>query len=121
MKEVYEKLHDLSEFVNPETFKSHEDLQSRLDKVLGNVSQASNKKLDPELQEEMDEEYEEVTSKKSSKVISRDDDDDDEDADDALNYFERLASMWWTTAKLKISRFYGTLIKKVKGSFDPFF
>lgn len=94
LKEVYEKLHDLSEFVNPETFKSHEDLQSRLDKVLGNVSQVSNKKLDPELQEELDEEYEEVTSKKSSKVISRDDDDDDdEDADDALNYFERLASM----------------------------
>ena len=38
--------------------------------------------------------YEEVTSKKSSKVISREDDDeDDEDADDALSYFERLASM----------------------------
>ncbi len=96
LKEVYEKLHDLSEFVNPDNFKSNDDLQSRLDKVLGNVSSVSSKKkLDPELESEMDEEYEELVSKKTSKATSTvvEEDDEDDDADSALDYFQKLASM----------------------------
>lgn len=92
LKEVYDKLHNITEFVNPDNFKSYEDLQARLDKVLGNSpSTSTRKKIDPELQEELDEEYEEA---KSSKSISKvDDEDDDEDADNALDYFSKLASM----------------------------
>lgn len=98
LQEVYNKLHNLTEFKDPEKFKSYEELQSRLDKVLGKMSSYS-KKLDPELQEEVDEDYEEISSTKSTKKSSlvnenRDDDEDeDEDANDALDYFSRLASM----------------------------
>lgn len=92
LKEVYEKLHNLDEFVNPENFKSYDELQSRLDKVLGKV-QTTSKKLDPELQEEVNEDYEEVISTKSTKKYSVTTEDEDEDADDALDYFSKLASM----------------------------
>jgi hypothetical protein len=96
LKEVYDKLHNISEFTSTDKFKSYDDLQSRLDKVLGNASSPQkSKKLDPELQEEMDEEYEEMKTSKSSKVVSSvtEDDDEDSDADDALDYFQKLASM----------------------------
>lgn len=96
LKEVYDKLHDITEFVNPDNFKSYEELQARLDKVLGNITTTSSrKKIDPELQEELDEEYEEVKASKSSKSVSKvvEDEDDDEDADSALDYFQKLASM----------------------------
>lgn len=98
LKEIYESLHNLNQFVDPEIFKSYQELQDRLDKVLGNTpSTQSRKKLDPELEEEMQEDYEQVsTSKKSSKSIitpDEDDDEDDEDADEALNYFKKLSEM----------------------------
>ncbi|MEN6551936.1 MAG: hypothetical protein ABFC34_03520, partial [Methanobacterium sp.] len=92
LKEVYEKLHNLNEFVDPEKFKSYEDLQARLDKVLGNAH-TERKKVDPELQEEIDEEYEEIKTSKSSKKSTLVEEDDDEDTDDALDYFSKLASM----------------------------
>ena len=94
LKEVYDKLHNVTEFVNPDNFKTYEDLQVRLDKVLGMVSsQTQNKKIDPELQEEMDEDYQEVSSKKSSKTISKVVDDEDDDEDNALDYFQKLSQM----------------------------
>jgi len=92
LREVYNKLHNLTEFVDPERFKSYEELQSRLDKVLGKMSSYS-KKMDPELQEEVDEDYEEISSTKSTKKSSLVNENEDEDADDALDYFSRLASM----------------------------
>jgi len=93
LKEIYDQLHDISEFVNPDNFKSNEDLQARLDKVLGNVlSTPSRKKVDPELQAEMDEEYEQIKSSKSSKSISKVVEDDDDEAD-ALDYFQKLSQM----------------------------
>ena len=92
LKEVYEKLHNLSEFVDPEKFKSYDDLQARLDKVLGNTP-TERRKVDPELQEEIDEDYAEVVSSKSSRKSSPIVDDDEEDADDALDYFQKLSQM----------------------------
>ena len=94
LKEIYNKLYNLNEFVDPEKFKTYEDLQVRLDKVLGMVSsQTQNKKVDPELQEEMDEDYQEVSSKKSSNTISKVDDEEDDDEDNALDYFQKLSQM----------------------------
>jgi hypothetical protein len=95
LKEIYDKLYNITEFVNPDNFKSYEDLQTRLDKVLGNVSAVSSrKKIDPELQDELNEEYEQAKSSKSFKPSSNttDDEDDDEEAD-ALDYFQKLSQM----------------------------
>lgn len=94
LKEIYEKLHDISEFVNPNNFKSNDELQARLDKVLGNLPSVSNKKkLDPEVQDEMDREYQEISSKSSKISSNMDEDDSDEDAENALDYFQRLSQM----------------------------
>jgi hypothetical protein len=93
LKEVYDKLHNLNEFVDPEKFKSYDELQARLDKVLGNVH-TERKKVDPELQEEIDDDYQEMVSSKSSKKSSIiEDDDDTTDEDDALDYFAKLSQM----------------------------
>lgn len=94
LKEIYDKLHNLSEFVDPDKFKTYEELQSRLDKVLGKISTTS-KKIDPELQEEVDEDYQEISSSNTQKTSSiiDENDSDDEDEDDALDYFSKLASM----------------------------
>jgi len=94
LKEIYEKLHDISEFVNPNNFKSNDELQARLDKVLGNLPSVSKKKkLDPEVQDEMDREYQEISSKSSKISSNMDEDDSDEDAENALDYFQRLSQM----------------------------
>lgn len=91
MKEVYDKLHNLNELIDPEKFKSYEDLQARLDRVLGNAP-TERRRVDPELQEEMDDDYREMTSTKSSKK-SIIDEDEDSDVDDALDYFQKLSQM----------------------------
>lgn len=95
LKNIYSQLHNLNEFVNPDGFKSFDDLQARLDKVLGNVQTNTQKrKLDPELQEEIEEDYQEITSTKSmTSSKTTDDDEDDEDIDETLDYFSKLANM----------------------------
>lgn len=96
LKKVYDKLHDLSEFVDPKNFKTYDELKSRLNIVLGNSSPASAKKLDPELDEEIQTDYQEISNKKSTKAFSKADvneDDPDEDAENALEYFAKLANM----------------------------
>lgn len=96
LKEVYSKLHNLSEFVDPKNFKSYDELKSRLDKVLGNSPSSSSKRIDPELQEEINNDYEEMdanksfTKKSSSKQVVED---EDEDEVDALDYFQKLSQM----------------------------
>jgi hypothetical protein len=97
LSEIYDKLHNLSEFVNPDNFKSYDDLQARLGRVLGNAPETfQSKARNSELQEEVDEDYQQMKESKSSAKSLRanvESDDDDEDVDEALNYFQKLSEM----------------------------
>jgi hypothetical protein len=97
LSEIYDKLHNLSEFVNPDNFKSYDDLQARLGRVLGNAPETfQSKARNSELQEEVDEDYQQMKESKSSAKSLRanvEPDDDDEDVDEALNYFQKLSEM----------------------------
>ena len=97
LSEIYDKLHNLSEFVNPDNFKSYDDLQARLGRVLGNAPETfQSKARNSELQEEVDEDYQQMKESKSSAKSLRANvelDDDDEDVDEALNYFQKLSEM----------------------------
>ncbi len=91
LEEIYNSLYDLTEFTNPKNFKSAQELQARLDIVNGKVSTRS---LDPELEEEVEEEYNNIQSKVSSTVNDDDDDEDEDDEDeDYLARFAKLAEM----------------------------
>jgi hypothetical protein len=89
-------MYNLNDFIDESKFKSYDELKNRLDLVLG-LRGDTRKKVDPEVEEEAENDYERlVESKKTaSKSVSKvqEDDEDDEDADDALNYFSKLASM----------------------------
>lgn len=100
LSKVYDAMYNLNEIIAPENFKSNEDLQKRLDIVLNN-SEASRKKIDSELEEEVEDDYSNLVQSKSTSskaptasVSQTDDDDDDEDeeVDEALDYFSRLAN-----------------------------
>lgn len=88
LEEVYNSLYDLTELINPSTFKSKDELQARLDMVDGRTYQP--KRVNPELEEELEEEYNTAKSVSSS-IISNDDDDDD--TNDYLARFAKLAEL----------------------------
>lgn len=92
LEEIYNSLYDLTEFTNPSTFKSAEELQKRLDIVNGSVYESSARRVNPELEEEIEDEYSNVKTVSSS-IISNDDDDDDDDTEDYLARFAKLAEM----------------------------
>ena len=82
LESLWNKQHNLSEFLDPKNFKSYEDLQKRLDSVLGTSSEA---------------EVSRPTSK--PKFVAEDESDDvpwdnttNDDEDDKLNYFQELAN-----------------------------
>lgn len=90
LEDVYNSLYDLTEFKNPATFKSPEELQKRLNIVNGTVYEQ--KRVDPELEEEIEEDYSNVKSVSSS-ILSKNDEDEDDDTDDYLARFAKLAEM----------------------------
>jgi len=96
LETLYKSMYNLNDFIDESKFKSYDELKNRLDLVLG-LRGDTRKKVDPEVEEEAENDYEKlVESKKTaSKSVSKiqEDDEDDEDADDALNYFSKLASM----------------------------
>lgn len=89
LEEIYNSLYDLTEFVKPESFKSRDQLQAQLDLINGKSYQQP--KVDPELDEEIEEDYSNVKASASS--ILSDDDDEDDDSDDYLAKFAKLAEM----------------------------
>ena len=93
LEEIYNSLYDLTEFTNPKNFKSAAELQSRLSLVDGNSSSASNKRPDPELESELEEDYSNVKSKASSILSTDDDEDDEDDNEDYLARFSKLADL----------------------------
>lgn len=90
LETIWKKTHSLQEFVNPENFKSYEQLGTRLNSVLGKKSQP---KQDESFSDEDDNREsnskfsEDISSELSSLVKSKSDEDDD----DSLSYFQRLA------------------------------
>lgn len=92
LERVYKSLYNLDDFINPEKFKSYEDLKKRLDTVLG-IRSVSSKKVDPEVEQEIEEDYKKISNTGSTSSNSVSSDDDDEDVDEALSYFEKLANM----------------------------
>jgi hypothetical protein len=93
LEEIYNSLYDLTEFHNPKNFKSSEELQARLNMVVGSGASATAKRPDPELEDEMEEEYSSVKSKTASIISNDDDEDEDEDTEDYLARFSKLAEM----------------------------
>jgi hypothetical protein len=95
LEKLYKSMYNLNDFIDESKFKSYDELKNRLDLVLG-LRGDTRKKVDPEVEEEAENDYEKlVESKKTaSKTVSKvEEDEDDEDADDAMNYFSKLASM----------------------------
>lgn len=87
LEAIYKSLNNLNDFVDPEQFKSYEDLKKRLGYVLG--LKGTTKQQDPEtIDEEEEISYNDSSSKTSSSVSSSS---DDEDEDDAMSYFQKLA------------------------------
>jgi len=97
LEKVWRQAHSLQEFVSPSNFKTYEELEERLNLVLGITqtpsvarAQAARPTLDEEIQDE--EEFVAPTPRREPALpkvaasVSADDDDDD-----ALSYFARLA------------------------------
>lgn len=90
LEEVYNSMHDLSEYTDPSTFKSYEELKRKLNSVIG----------EPELPSETFED--ELPSAKpklnqnASQIVTSDDDDDldfgSDDSDDELDMFAEMAA-----------------------------
>ena len=89
LETIYKSLNNLNDFIDPEQFKSYEDLKKRLGYVLG--LKGTPKKQDPEtIGEEEEISYNDSSSKTSSSVSSSS---DDEDEEDPMSYFSKLAEM----------------------------
>lgn len=93
LEEIYNSLYDLTEFTSPEKIKSYEEIKARLDIVNGKTSPVASKRPDPELEEEMEEEYVSVKSKTATILSDDSDDEEDEDTEDYLARFSKLAEM----------------------------
>ena len=89
LEAIYKSLNNLNDFIDPEQFKSYEDLKKRLGYVLG--LKGTPRKQDPEtIDEEEEISYNDSSSKTSSSVSSSS---DDEDEEDPMSYFSKLAEM----------------------------
>jgi hypothetical protein len=89
LETIYKSLNNLNDFIDPEQFKSYEDLKKRLGYVLG--LKGTPKQQDPEtIDEEEEISYNNSSSKTSSSVSSSS---DDEDEEDPMSYFSKLAEM----------------------------
>ena len=83
LERVWKQQYPLSEFTDPDNFKSYDELKTRLDAVVGNDIRAMASENESQTAEDV--------SIPESKVSSEDSSDGD-DASDALSYFEKLAS-----------------------------
>lgn len=89
LETIYKSLNNLNDFVSPSEFKSYEDLKKRLDYTLG--IKGTPKFQDPETIDE-EEEVEVSRPAKETTSVRSSASSDDEDEDDALSYFQKLAS-----------------------------
>jgi len=94
LEEIYNQMHDLSEFVDPKNYKSYDELKAHLDRVIGKGTTAPAASAEAVSFDQDDEPSTPEPKVKSvpaqePRSASVDDDDDDEDT---LSYFNKLAS-----------------------------
>ena len=101
LKDVYDRLYQISEFVDPSTYKSYDELKERLIRVLG--EEEGDNRIDAmrsEIQSSQDggdEEEEEIpmefpAKKKDAAPDNNDDDGGEEEEEDMEDFFKKLAS-----------------------------
>ena len=81
MKEVYEKMHDLSEFTNPKNYKTYDELKTKLMRVLGEEASAGSYKVKEEV---MINEPVAAIEPATAEEVSEED-------QDTMSYFAKLA------------------------------
>ena len=93
MEAIWAKEHSLAEFVDPKNFKSYDELQSKLNRVLGldGSTTTASKSV-----EDMDEDFTPAPApSRTAAPKQKSNDDDDlpwsEDEDDSMSFFEKLA------------------------------
>lgn len=89
MEKVYESLHSLKAFLDLENFKSYDELQAKLNKVLGIEDESSQRNRDVAAPTKSRMSVNDEVNSAPSFTSSKDDDDDDDDLD--TDYFKRLA------------------------------
>lgn len=94
LESVYKQQHSLQELIDPKNFKSYEELQAKLHKVLGitgDISSRSNRSAEEEIDEDLDlsslSKEKPAPSMKQTTGPALSSDDDDED----LEFFKNLA------------------------------
>lgn len=75
---VYDKLYDLNEFLDPATYKTYDELKAKLDSVLGTNSRSNTTKEDVSLERSEKSRYEndDDDADETSTVVDTDDDDE---------------------------------------------
>ena len=93
LEQIYNKMYDLNEFLDPKTYKSYDELKARMNKVL-----LLEEKKSVQQMIELDDEIDPPKIKRSEPEMTKTDVDDDvfggsdDDADDNLSFFEKLAN-----------------------------
>lgn len=93
LEQIYNKMYDLNEFLDPKTYKSYDELKARMNKVL-----LLEEKKSVQQTIELDDEIDPPKIKRSEPEMTKTDVDDDvfggsdDDADDNLSFFEKLAN-----------------------------
>lgn len=88
MESIWKKCYSLAEFVNPETFKSYEQLNTRLKSVLGKTK--TQQKVDESFEDEDNDSAPPITDDLRKELNSLSSSNTNEE-DDAMSYFARLA------------------------------
>lgn len=89
---IYNKVYDLSEFTDPATFKSYDELKAKMERVLGISSSRKSPSLAEQAQLGEEEEAPEPKRKEAPKRQALDPVEQDEDDDDSMSYFQKLAA-----------------------------
>lgn len=97
LESVYNSLHSLTQFLAEDQFKSHDELKSRLDKVMGVPGRGVAERNEPKAENEKQAEAPAPQPKAKAAAEPAADtesspwDDDDDDGDDAKSFFNQLA------------------------------
>lgn len=87
LEKIYKQQYSLTDFTDPSKFKTYEELEARLNLVLGKVQPRVTARID----EEVEEEEQEVVSQAPSWTSQVTDHKASEEDDDSLDYFKKLA------------------------------
>ena len=93
LEEVYNKLHKLSEFTDPENYKSYTDLKRKLFEVIGEAEVATGLSTEQQVELNTVKEAPVMNSAESEAPVEASNDTTSEgDSEDTLSYFAKLAS-----------------------------